>query len=165
MVWRGNKGKNNQIQRIAKIIMSEIRYEPTSFWDDSNGGYGRYLWGYHTRSPGPGMSITPDHAYAEMVAKIRTAIVEFEDVFEFVPTEINIVRVDAIIRLLYYMGLPRFMRMTTMIAAIFKGTWEEAAYQLRDSNWYEQNHKKAKCIHQELRDGSYCPHVELEDPS
>jgi GH24 family phage-related lysozyme (muramidase) len=150
------KRKNGDVQLLAEMIRKEIHYSPSSYWDDSTGFQGRYLWGYGTRAPGPGMSIAPEHANADLIASVRTAIDEFKDVFEFCPSEINDVRCFALVRLMHYLGLIRFMRLTPFVASIFKGDWAEAAYQLRNTVWFEMNGRRARCIVNELRDGKRC---------
>ena len=148
--WREHNGN---IHKIVEVIRKEVRFQAQSYWDDSTGYSGRYLWGYATRAPGPGVNITPDHAMADLISAVRSAAEEYDDVFEFCPSEINEVRGHALIRLLHYLGHVRFMRMTDFIAAIFRGEWSEAGYQLRNTVWYELNGRKARCIMHEIRDG------------
>ena len=144
--------RNGIVAAVAEKVKAETDFSPTSFWDSSWGGSGYYIWGYGSRSPGPGMSITPEIANAQLAAGIRTAVDEFTDIFQFCPVDICEVRMSALVRLLYYAGLPRFMRMHKMIAAIFKGDWDDAAYQLRSDPWYDDNGQKARTIVSELRD-------------
>ena len=140
-------------KKIANQIKKEAKFWHKSRWESSWGLAGKYLWGYETRAPGPGMIITVADAERELEMSVRTAIAEFDDVFLFCPVEINSVRGEAIIRLLFYSGLPRFMQFHGMISSIFKGEWSEAAYQLRSDPWYEDWGQQARRIMHEIREG------------
>jgi GH24 family phage-related lysozyme (muramidase) len=148
--------KNGTVLKIADIIRAEDTFSSISYWHEVPGGPGRYLWGYGTRASGPGMTISESEANAELIAAIRIAIQELEYVYQFCPSEINEVRTAALVRLMFYTQLPRFLLLTDMNKAIFKGNWSEAAYQLRNSEWYEASGHRARCIVFEIREGDPC---------
>jgi GH24 family phage-related lysozyme (muramidase) len=147
------KSRIEWAKKIAGQIKSEAKFWHKSRWESSWGLSGKYLWGYDTRAPGPGVTITVEKAELELEVAVRTAIAEFEDVFMFCPVEICEVRGEAIVRLLFYCGLPRFLQFRGMIMNIFKGDWAEAAYQLRSDPWYDDWGQQARRIVHEIRDG------------
>jgi lysozyme len=67
------------------------------------------------------------------------------------------VRRDAFIALLFQLGLPRFMGFAKMLAALKRGDFEEAARQALDSKWARQVPERAKEMAEMIRVGAYPP--------
>lgn len=59
--------KTRLINKLAAFIPTVEGFAPVSKWD-----YKQYSWGYGTAAPGPGLSITRDQAFAEMLTHLLT---------------------------------------------------------------------------------------------
>lgn len=57
--------KTRLINKLSAFIPSVEGFIPVSKWD-----YKQYSWGYGTSAPGPGLPITRDQAFAEMLTHL-----------------------------------------------------------------------------------------------
>ena len=57
--------KTRLINKLAAFIPAVEGFIPVSKWD-----YKQYSWGYGTRAPGPGLPITREKAFAEMLSHL-----------------------------------------------------------------------------------------------
>ncbi len=66
VVWKMTF-KTRLINKLAAFIPTVEGFAPVSKWD-----YKQYSWGYGTAAPGPGLSISRDQAFAEMLTHLLT---------------------------------------------------------------------------------------------
>lgn len=59
--------KTRLINRLAAFIPTVEGFAPVSKWD-----FKQYSWGYGTAAPGPGLPITREQAFAEMLTHLLT---------------------------------------------------------------------------------------------
>ncbi len=59
--------KDRLVKKLSAFIPSVEGFIPVSKWD-----YKQYSWGYGTSAPGPGLPITRDQAFAEMLTHLLT---------------------------------------------------------------------------------------------
>lgn len=92
---------------------------------------------------------------AEMLLKndLKRSEVEAETFHWFL--ELNDARRDAIISMLFNLGLPRFLGFRKMIQALEQKDYEEAARQMLDSKWSEQVGKRSHELSEMIRIGQY----------
>ena len=69
--------------------------------------------------------------------------------------DLNTVRREAILNLLFNLGKPRFLGFKKAIAALESNDYEESAAQFWDSRWREQVGKRAEDICHMIRTGNY----------
>lgn len=67
--------------------------------------------------------------------------------------EMNEVRRDALLNMMFSLGYSRFTKFKDLIAAARANEWEDAALAAEDSLWYEQQKNRAKRIVAEIRTG------------
>lgn len=78
-----------------------------------------------------------------------------ERIFAEVWDDLNEIRQNVIIAMIFQMGLPRFSKFRITIDYINKKNWELAARGMLDSKWAKQTPKRAKRAAQMLRTGEY----------
>jgi lysozyme len=69
--------------------------------------------------------------------------------------DLNTVRREAILNLLFNLGKPRFLGFKKAIAALEASDYEESAAQFWDSRWRQQVGKRAEDICHMIRTGNY----------
>lgn len=139
---------------FVERIKQEEGFRAESYWDDApGGGGGQWTWGYGTLAPGPGHTITKEVATLELEKEIAWAEAEFVTVFPVDPPGITQTRREALVDMLFNLGLPRFSEFLHTIAAVRAGEWIKAAAHAQQSLWYGQVGARAKRIVRELQTG------------
>lgn len=111
----------------------------------------QWTFGFGCKAPGPGATITPTEAAVKLSNRVEQSIAEFYEVFKGL--DINEVRQQALVNMLFNLGEGGVLKFKMMMAAIRSGDWPEAAEHARDSLWYQQVGKRAKRICYELENG------------
>jgi GH24 family phage-related lysozyme (muramidase) len=145
------------ISEIVEQLKVDEGFTRFSFWDDAKGGGdGHWTWGYGTKAPGRGWEITKEAATEELKVCVVEAVKDYYKIFppEGATTlEINEVRQQALVNMIYNLGYSRFVKFQKTIAAILNGEWQKAANQARRSLWYTQVPRRAERICRELESG------------
>ena len=127
---------------LVERLKLEEGFSATAFWDDApGGGKGQWTFGYGTRAPGEGATITPIRAEYELRAKLLVAEKAYHKVFDAAPFPINAVRRDALIDMIFNLGETRFRGFRQMIAEIMDddpNDWVAVAAEAADSVWWKQ---------------------------
>jgi lysozyme len=131
---------------IARIQLDE-GFSSVSFWD-----YKQWTWGYGTKAPGPDAHIDETSARKQLVREICNAVNDYYNIFGFTE-EINEVRQRALVNMIFNLGAQGVKDFKKMCAAIYRGDWEKAAEEAKDSKWFNQVGRRSRRIVEELRTG------------
>lgn len=85
---------------------------------------------------------------------ILQARIDYNKVFKGV--DMNNVRKDALVNMVFNLGLGRFKKFKKMIGAIKEGNWKKASEEAEDSIWRKQTGYRAKRIVKEIETGERC---------
>jgi len=89
--------------------------------------------------------ITDAMVYELLNISIEIAVLDCKDLFpDFEMFSDN--RKMALIDFVFQLGLPKARKFIHAMAAINTGRWEDAAEEMRDSNWYDQTPNRAREI-------------------
>ncbi len=69
--------------------------------------------------------------------------------------QLNLVRKNVVLNMVFNIGLPRFRQFKKTIAAIKAKDWEEAASQMLDSRWARQVGRRARELAAMMKHGRY----------
>jgi len=69
--------------------------------------------------------------------------------------QLNPVRKNVVLNMVFNIGLPRFRQFKKTIAAIMAKDWEEAASQMLDSRWARQVGRRARELAAMMKTGKY----------
>lgn len=139
--------------RLVKRLMVDEGYREESYWDDAwGGGKGQWSWGYGTKAAGPGKRISKFAAKVDLESKVNYFTMVFQRLFEDVKID-NEIRQEALLNMMYNLGVTRFLGFKKMIEAVRQNNWEEAALEAQNSLWYEQVPGRARRIVAELKTG------------
>lgn len=136
------------IERLILQLKADEGFSPTAYWD-------RDHWTYGFGTPAPGPTATISYKAAESILEDRTmqAVREFETIVHDCRENINDIRAEALVNMLFNLGETRFLGFRKMRAAIRRNDWMEAAYQAQDSKWFKQTGRRAKRIVRQLATG------------
>jgi lysozyme len=147
-------------------VKQEEGFTEASFWDDApGGGGGQWTWGYGTVAPGQNCKITMDDAAVELRKEIDEAERDFRVVFPTDPPGLTPTRYEALVDMLFNLGMTRFNGFTYTIASVRAGNWVGAAAHAQASLWYKQVGKRAKRIVAELGSGIGADDAAVPPPS
>jgi len=132
------------IERIKK----EEGFTEVAKWDRK-----QYSYGYGTKAPGPGTTITKEDAEMELIKHLINDIVFFDDNFDV--KKFNRVRANALIDMIYNLGHSGIMTFHKMIYELKRPTidWRAVAFEAYYSRWRKQVGKRAERIILELGTG------------
>lgn len=100
------------------------------------------------------LGITKEEAIDLAENDIRRCHLELYENFEWYK-RLDHPRQDALIDMVFNLGLPRFLGFRKMINALSMGWFEEAAKEALDSEWAKQVHGRAHEIASMVRTGKY----------
>jgi GH24 family phage-related lysozyme (muramidase) len=136
-------------ETIIEQLKVDEGFSAKSFWD-----FKQWTWGYGTKAPsGPGLLISEEDAEVELSKAVDTAILGYNDIFGDFEVEINDVRQNALVNMIYNLGVNGVKGFKNTINAIKAGDWAAAAAHARASLWYRQVTKRARRICMELEKG------------
>jgi lysozyme len=136
------------IKNIVEQLKSDEGFSGISYIDNS-----QYSWGFGTKAPGPGCRITEGQAEIDLWQRVALAIRDYYLLFKTTVTDINDVRQEALVNMLYNLGITKMAKFRNMLAGIDAGSWETVASEAMDSIWFRQVPKRAQRIVNELRTG------------
>lgn len=136
------------IERILRDLRRDEGYSPISYYDTD-----QFSWGYGTKAPGPGASISLADAEKELADRVLVAIKDFEDIFRDCRENISEERAEVLVQMAYNLGATKLRSFRRMLAAIRRNDWMQAAYEARDSRWYKQTGKRSRRIVRQLATG------------
>jgi GH24 family phage-related lysozyme (muramidase) len=143
--------------RLRARIKKEEGFRAESYLDDAPGGGtgNRWTWGYGTVAPGPGAVTNEVEASEELEFALWNAIVDYQTIFPDDPVGCTAARKEAIIDMLFNLGITRFLGFKNTISAILAGDWGAAARGIRNSLWYQQVKGRARRIAGEIETGNF----------
>jgi GH24 family phage-related lysozyme (muramidase) len=125
------------ICRIVQDLKRDEGFSSRPYWDKD-----QWTWGYGTKAPGPDGTITKAEAEIELLKYLNQTVKEYDILFGNVPQHINEVRQEALIQMLYNLGMSKMMKFRRMIAQMKDNEpddWAEVAAEAMDSVWYRTN--------------------------
>lgn len=133
-------------QSLIDQIKQDEGYSKYSYWDHK-----QYSWGYGTPASDVGLSISKDKAEEELIRYIKIAIGDYIKLFE--NKDFSQKKKEALINMLYNLGLPTFKKFRKMNKELNKKdiNWDKVADEAKDSRWYKQTGNRAKRIIKTLR--------------
>lgn len=138
--------------RILERIKQDEGFRSKSYWDDAKGGGGgQWTWGYGTPAPGPNKTISKVQAELELLGKVNYFIRVFRKWFAGI--EMDETREEALVNMMFNLGVTRFKLFKEMDKAIREGNWDRASEEAKNSLWYSQVPKRAERIVAELKTG------------
>lgn len=133
-------------QDIVEQLKKDEGFSPRAKWDRE-----QFSYGYGCKAPGKGAVITEPEAAKYLDRRVDQSIQEYQEMFDGL--DINEIRQQALVNMLFNLGKGGVQKFKKMLAAIKTGDWVEAAEQARDSAWYNQVGGRAKRICYELENG------------
>lgn len=126
-------------------LMDKIKenegFTDTPFWDLK-----QWTWGYGCTAPGENdkhyydnrekPTITKLQAENLLRVRLQQCVDDFERVFK--NQNINTVRKEALIEMIFNIGLTSFMKFNRMIRYIRENNFKAAAFEAMDSRWFKQ---------------------------
>ncbi len=88
-----------------------------------------------------------NHDIAKVQREVKNAFPWFSD--------LNRVRKNVVLNMVFNLGLPRFRQFKKAIAAIRGKRWDEAAKQMLDSRWARQVGRRARELARMMKSGIY----------
>lgn len=138
---------------MKKLIETLKRHEGVSkyAYEDSEGyvtvGVGRCL------DPERGLGLSPDEIDYLLRNDIERCYQELS-VFSWFD-ELNQVRQEALVNMLFNLGLPTFLKFKKTLKHIAEHNWSMAASEMLDSKWHRQVGDRAKELAYMIETGSY----------
>ena len=123
------------IERIVQQIKQDEGFSPKAYFDND-----QFTYGYGTRAPHKDATITKVQAEVVLRARIDMAVAEFREMFN--SFNIDDVRSEAVVNMLFNLGRTKFSRFRKLIAAIHDRDWGHAAYEAFSSRWFRQLSKE-----------------------
>jgi lysozyme len=120
----------NKTQIVAQLQLDE-GFSPVSFWDND-----QWTWGYGTKAPGKDAKITREDALLALSNRVDLAIADYSRFFAL--GAVDEVRAQALVNMLFNLGMNKFGKFAKLIQAVRAGSWGEAAYQAHNSLWFKQ---------------------------
>lgn len=136
------------IERLIKRIADDEGFSPVAYWDRDH-----YTYGFGTPAPSQSAVISYKEAKVALEERVMQAIREFETIFRDCRENINDVRAEALVNMLFNLGETRFLGFRKMRQYIRRNDWMNAAYEAQDSDWWKQTGIRAKRIVRELATG------------
>lgn len=155
-------------QELIEMVKRHEAFTSRAFWDNGEGAprrNGQYTNGWGTKAGFRGEKINGAEAYRRLLVELRECTNEYSLLFHQLDLEgSSLARKDALIDMLFNMGLPNFMGFKKMLACIFQRDWDGAAREALDSKWRKQVGYRAGEIAGMLKSGQYCgPERELQN--
>jgi len=123
------------IERVIQQLKIDEGFSTNAYWDHDH-----YTYGYGTKAPDGSATITEPEAIILLRERTIQSGKEFERLFGTV--EMSEVRQEAIINMLFNLGLKKFSEFKKLSLAIYDEDWGHAAYEAFDSLWYQQLRKR-----------------------
>ena len=136
------------INRLIEQIKKDEGFSPVAFWDNQQPTYG-----YGCRAEKVGDTITEAEAENLLWDEVEEAIKDFETLYYDCRDQINDVRAEALVNMMFNLGRTKMTKFRKMNHAIELDDWKEASLQAKQSDWYYQVGNRAKRICRELLTG------------
>ena len=136
------------IERLIKTIKLDEGFSPVATWDNE-----QFSYGYGCKAPYEGAIISEEKAYILLNDEVLNAMKDFMDIYSDCQDNINDVRAEALVNMVFNLGKTKLLKFRKMNAAIRRNDWMEAAHQAVASAWYGQVGNRAKRIVKELATG------------
>lgn len=129
-------------QRIIDQLKQDEGFRAKAYWDNK-----QFTYGYGTRAPRPGATITESQAAALLAQRVDEASADFARIFKTHAQKFNEVRTECFINLIFNMGPGRpggsegLQSFKNTLALIFKNKevpWSDVAENLKKSLWFRQ---------------------------
>lgn len=129
-------------QRLIDTLKTDEGFRPVAYWDRE-----QWTYGYGTRAPAEGATITREKAEIELQKHIDIAVDGFKRMFKGQEHKFNEVREECFIQLIFNMGTGRpgggkgLYGFKNTLAFIFNNAnvpWESVADGLKNSLWFSQ---------------------------
>lgn len=133
-------------QAIIERLKKDEGFAAKAYWDRE-----QWTYGYGCKAPSKGSMISEPDAAQLLSRRVDQSIAEFWSMFH--DLEINEVRQQALVNMLFNLGKGGVQKFKKMLAAIRADNWTKVAEEARDSLWYQQVGKRAKRICYELENG------------
>lgn len=139
------------MEKLVEQLKKDEGFSSEAFWDND-----QWTFGYGTKAPGKGATITKEAADRALRARISIAIGDFRILFRARMREIDEVRALALLNMLFNLGRTKLFKFHNMMSAVLipeEINWYEVAYHASDSKWFKQVGKRAVRICNELATG------------
>lgn len=131
-------------QGLIEQLKKDEGFSSKAKWDNK-----QFSYGYGTRAPGPGATITREQAEVELAAKLDEAIGDFNRIFKDHLQKFDPVRAACFVQLIYNMGPGRkdapsmgglysFVNTLKLIFNKREVPWLDVAEGLKRSLWFRQ---------------------------
>jgi GH24 family phage-related lysozyme (muramidase) len=117
--------------RIVACLKQDEGFSPVSFWDND-----QWTWGHGTKAPGKDRTISREDAAIALSNRVDLAIMDYQKFFT--GTEIDPVRAEALVNMLFNLGETKFRLFVNLIRAVRIGDWGHAAFAAYKSKWFTQ---------------------------
>lgn len=146
---------------LFERLKEEEGFSPRPFWDRK-----QWTWGYGTPAPGGNdpayyqthirEEISRIQAENLLRDKLRQVQREFSEIFHGYEGKINHVRKNALIDMLFNLGMTSFLHFRKMMSELGRNEicWPAVAFHAWDSTWRKQVGKRAERIVSELGNGN-----------
>lgn len=133
--------------RLINQIKQDEGFSPVAYWDNERWSVGYGCLGKE------GDVITESAACALLDDEVLEAMKDFVSLYSDCKENINDVRTEALVNMIFNLGKTKMLKFRKMNAAIRRNDWIEASHQAVASVWYGQVGKRARRIVKELVTG------------
>lgn len=131
---------------FVERIKQEEGFRQYPYWDNK-----QWTNGYGTEAKHEIEVITREEAEKRLINMIKVSEMEVAKMFP--KTSFTTVRFEAIVDMVYNLGLPTFKKFKNMETAIRDKDWYRASFEALDSKWFSQVGDRALRIVKEIAKG------------